>query len=153
MRPGSMLADSREIYQEGLVIPPVRQVAAGVDNDEITSILLANVRTPAVRLGDLRAQIAANHRAGTRLAELAGQRGHDTLRAAFTNVETSQRLTDTVPLALGQTTEVSAQGQGQGTMNNLIIGGADWSYYETRGGGQGASRAAPGASGRHVGIV
>ncbi len=115
---------------------------------------------PAVRLGDLRAQIAANRRASTRPAELAGQRGHDMLRAAFTNVETSQRLTETVPLALGQArpsqaTEVSAQGQdqGQGTMNNLIIGGADWSQYETRGGGQGASRAAPGASCRHVGMT
>ena len=38
--------------------------------------------------------------------------------------------------------------QGQGTMNNLIIGGADWTYYETIGGGQGASPDGPGPVGR-----
>jgi N-methylhydantoinase B len=37
-------------------------------------------------------------------------------------------------------------------MNNLIIGGPDWTYYETIGGGQGASRSGPGASGVHVGM-
>src|SRR4029077_17328270 len=41
---------------------------------------------------------------------------------------------------------------GQGTMNNVIIGGADWTYYETIGGGQGASSTGPGASGVHVGM-
>jgi N-methylhydantoinase B len=37
-------------------------------------------------------------------------------------------------------------------MNNLIIGGVDWTYYETIGGGQGASRSGPGPSGVHVGM-
>src|SRR4029077_9299532 len=40
----------------------------------------------------------------------------------------------------------------QGTMNNLIIGGVDWTYYETIGGGQGASRSGPRPSGGHVGM-
>jgi N-methylhydantoinase B len=66
------------------------------------------------------------------------------------NVETSQRIADTVLLALGQAVEVPAQGQG--TMNNLVIGGEGWTYYETIGGGQGASRAGPGPSGVHVGM-
>ena len=66
------------------------------------------------------------------------------------NVETSQRVADTVLLALAQAVELPAQGQG--TMNNLIIGGAGWTYYETIGGGQGASAAGPGASGVHVGM-
>ena len=55
------------------------------------------------------------------------------------NVETSQRLADIVLEALGQAVDLPAAGQG--TMNNVIIGGADWTYYETIGGGQGASRA------------
>ena len=38
--------------------------------------------------------------------------------------------------------------QGQGTMNNLIIGGRGWTYYETIGGGQGASASGPGPVGR-----
>jgi N-methylhydantoinase B len=66
------------------------------------------------------------------------------------NVETSQRIADVVLAALGQAVELPAAGQG--TMNNLIIGGTDWTYYETIGGGQGASRAGPGPSGVHVGM-
>ena len=42
--------------------------------------------------------------------------------------------------------------QGQGTMNNVTFGGPGWTYYETIGGGQGASRAANGPSGVHVGM-
>jgi N-methylhydantoinase B len=66
------------------------------------------------------------------------------------NVETSQRIADTVLLALGQAVDLPAQGQG--TMNNLIIGGRGWTYYETIGGGQGASAAGDGPSGVHVGM-
>jgi N-methylhydantoinase B len=66
------------------------------------------------------------------------------------NVETSQRVADTVLWALGQAVELPAQGQG--TMNNLIIGGPGWTYYETIGGGQGASASGPGPSGVHVGM-
>jgi N-methylhydantoinase B len=66
------------------------------------------------------------------------------------NVETSQRIADTVLLALSQAVDLPAQGQG--TMNNLVMGGPGWTYYETIGGGQGASRHADGPSGVHVGM-
>jgi N-methylhydantoinase B len=66
------------------------------------------------------------------------------------NVETSQRIADTVLLALAQAAAVSAQGQG--TMNNVVIGSSDWTYYETLGGGQGASDRGDGPSGVHVGM-
>jgi N-methylhydantoinase B len=66
------------------------------------------------------------------------------------NVETSQRIADTVLLALAQATDVPAQGQG--TMNNVVIGSSSWTYYETLGGGQGASRLGDGPSGVHVGM-
>jgi len=66
------------------------------------------------------------------------------------NVETSSRVADLVLCAFGRA-------QGQGTMNNLTLGGADpsgaragFSYYETLGGGQGACRDADGPSGVHV---
>ncbi|MEA2272065.1 MAG: N-methylhydantoinase [Solirubrobacteraceae bacterium] len=270
MRPGSMPADSREIYQEGLVIPPVRIVRGGEPVSEVVDLILANVRTPDVRRGDLRAQLAANHVAQERLAELIGRRSEEVVLAAFAeviayaerrardaisqlpdgtyaaegeiegdgvsdedvplratvtiagdemridfegtsqqvagnvncplavtrsacyfalrvalpadvpanagtysavtidaaeglvvnarrpaavvagNVETSQRIADTVLLALGQATELPAQGQG--TMNNMVIGGNGWTYYETIGGGQGASARGPGPSGVHVGM-
>ena len=66
------------------------------------------------------------------------------------NVETSQRIADTVLLALAQAADVPAQGQG--TMNNLVIGTPRWTYYETLGGGQGASSRGDGPSGVHVGM-
>jgi N-methylhydantoinase B len=66
------------------------------------------------------------------------------------NVETSQRIADTVLLALAQAADVPAQGQG--TMNNVVIGTSDWTYYETLGGGQGASTRGGGPSGVHVGM-
>ncbi len=270
MRPGSMPADSREVYQEGLVIPPVRLVAGGEVVADTLALLLANVRTPEVRRGDLRAQLAANGLGERRLGELVQRRGRDVVEAACEdvlryaerrtrevlgeladgehaargeiegdgtldedipirvrvvlegdaltvdfegtagqvegnvncplavtrsacyfalrvllpgdvpanagtyaplsirapegslvnarrpaavvagNVETSQRIADTVLLALAGLTSVPAQGQG--TMNNLVIGGPGWTYYETIGGGQGASSSGPGPSGVHVGM-
>jgi N-methylhydantoinase B len=59
------------------------------------------------------------------------------------NVETSSRVADLVLSAFGHA-------QGQGTMNNLTLGSAGFSYYETLGGGQGACADADGPSGVHV---
>jgi N-methylhydantoinase B len=262
--PGSMPAGSTEIWQEGLILPPVRL------DDEVLAVLLANVRTPILRNGDLQAQIAANRLAERRLGELLERRGSELVAATFDeviayaerrareaigrlpdgryeaasevegdgvvdsdlpicvavtiagdrieldfegtsgaaagnvncplavtraactfavkvalgadvpvnagtyatvairapegclidarapsavvagNVETSQRIADTVLLALAQAADVPAQGQG--TMNNVVIGTSRWTYYETLGGGQGASSRGPGPSGVHVGM-
>jgi N-methylhydantoinase B len=67
------------------------------------------------------------------------------------NVETSQRIADVLFLALARA-GVPVPAQGQGTMNNVTFGGPGWTYYETIGGGQGASRGADGPSGVHVGM-
>ena len=270
--PGSMPSDSRSVFEEGLVIPPVRLVREGRLADDVLDLILANVRTPAIRRGDLRAQLAANQLAQVRLAELAArpaspalqigyeevlryaerltrealralpdgvadaqgelegdgvsdsdvpirvrvELGGDALRVDFAgtaaavpgnvncplavtrsaccfalrvltgpdvpanagayaplevrapagslvnaqapsavvagNVETSQRIADTVLLALSQLVD-GLSAQGQGTMNNVVIGGAGWTYYETIGGGQGAGPRGPGDSGVHVGMT
>jgi N-methylhydantoinase B len=76
--PGSYGAVT-EIYGEGLRIPPVRLYRDGKPDPAIEAIIFANVRTPAERLGDLRAQVAANGRAAQRLSELAAKYGTDTL--------------------------------------------------------------------------
>jgi N-methylhydantoinase B len=271
MSPGSMPAGSRDIWQEGLVIPPTRLARDGAVDAGLLDLLLANVRTPDVRRGDLRAQLAAGRIAEARLAELVERRGRELVETAFSevlayterrtreaiaalpdgtyaargeiegdgvvdadipiavsvevagdalridfagtadqvagnvncplavtrsaclfalrvllprdvpanagtfapvtiaapegslvnarrpaavvagNVETSQRIADTVLLALAQAVDLPAQGQG--TMNNLIIGGSGWTYYETIAGGQGASATGPGPSGVHVGMT
>jgi N-methylhydantoinase B len=64
------------------------------------------------------------------------------------NVETASRISDVVISALAQTEPVIAQGQG--TLNNVSFGNNQFTYYETIGGGQGASERGPGLSGAHV---
>jgi len=268
MRPGSMPPGARELLQEGLVIPPVRLIAGGEPTADTWALLLANMRLPDERRGDLDAQIASLRLGERRLVEIVGRYGAATVRGAFDdmlayaerrtrealarvpdgtyraedvlegdglsdadipirvavevsgdrisidfagtspavpgnvncpfavtraaclfalrvllpadvamnagvaapltvvappgclvdarppsavaagNVETSCRVADVVLSALGQAVELPAQGQG--TMNNVVLGGAGWSMYETIGGGQGASAAGPGPSGVHV---
>ena len=272
MRPGSMPSDSREIYQEGIVIPPVRLVHGGEYVQDVLDLLLANVRTPDIRRGDLRAQIAANNIAEERVRELTERRGRETVLTAFEevvtyaekrtreairdlpdgehsaedfmegdgvtdedipiratvtvegdsmtmdltrtadavagnincplpvtrsacffalrvllpkdipanagtyvpleietrkgslvdatypsavvagNVETSNRIADTVLAALSGFAPERVPAQGQGTMNNVIIGDPGWTYYETIGGGQGAGAGGHGPSGVHIGM-
>ena len=74
MSPGSMPV-AREIYQEGVVIPPIRLVRSGRIVEDVMALLLANVRTPEEREGDLTAQISANRVAETRLRELVTRYG------------------------------------------------------------------------------
>jgi N-methylhydantoinase B len=79
MASGSM-AIAREIYQEGLIIPPVKLVERGVLNRPLYDLLLSNVRTPVERAGDLSAQLAANQRGAQRLADLIAAHGVDEVR-------------------------------------------------------------------------
>ena len=264
IQPGSMPAGSTEIWQEGVIVPPV------LLTDDVVRLVLANVRTPRIRQGDLAAQAAAGGLADERLRELDARHGLELVLAAFDevtayaerrareairrlpdgrytaesevegdgvvdddlplrvavsvvgdsieidfegtagaacgnvncplsvtrsaslfavktllpadvpanagayapvtvrapegslvnarrpsavvagNVETSQRIADTVLLALAQVADLPAQGQG--TMNNVVLGTSGWTYYETIGGGQGASSHGPGPSGVHVGM-
>lgn len=271
MSPGSMPQGATELVQEGLVLPPVRLVRGGVMDEELLALVLANVRTPEERRGDLAAQRAscaagaagwcaliarhgratveqagaslldyAERRAVARLTPLDGatsaaedwlegdgvserevplrvalrvQAGRLHLDFAGTspmvagnvncpiqvtraaalfvlrslldddvptndgiaraihittpddccvaakapaavaagNVEMSQRLTDLLFAALAAA-GVEVPAQGQGTMNNVTFGGCGWTFYETLGGGQGASAKGIGPSGVHVGM-
>lgn len=271
MSPGSMPQGATELVQEGIILPPVRLVKQGVLDEELLRLVLANVRTPAERRGDLRAQIAAceagaagwlslieregaarvntavdavlaytERLARVRVAELGDIKGSardalegdgvsdndvevrvtlsvakGLLKLDFTgssavvagnvncpasvtraaavfvlrslmhhdiptndgiaraleliipadsalnakwpaavaagNVEMSQRITDTIFAALASA-GVNVPAQGQGTMNNVTFGGRGWTFYETLGGGQGATAGADGPSGVHVGM-
>ena len=271
MSPGSMPQGATELVQEGLVLPPIRLVRRGVLDADVLALVLANVRTPEERHGDLRAQLAACtvgadgvraliaregmarvREAGVALMDYAERSAraviatlgsctgravdalegdgvsddpvpvavavdvHDgrlrfnfagtapqvrgnvncpiavtraaavfvmrTLMAddvptndgiaravevvaepgsavharwpaavAAGNVEMSQRIADTMFGALADA-GVDVPANGQGTMNNVTFGGAGWTFYETLGGGQGASRRGPGPSAVHVGM-
>jgi N-methylhydantoinase B len=75
--PGSMPADSRELGEEGIVIPPTRL------DEELLERLLTRMRNPDERRGDLRAQLAAHHLAARRVAELTARHGRERVVAAM----------------------------------------------------------------------
>jgi N-methylhydantoinase B len=75
--PASLPAWSTDLYQEGLVVPPVRLTG------EVATLLLANMRNPEERRGDLRAQLAALRLADQRIDELCGRRGAERVVAAM----------------------------------------------------------------------
>jgi N-methylhydantoinase B/oxoprolinase/acetone carboxylase alpha subunit len=92
MSPGSMPL-AREVYQEGLIIPPVHLVRRGTVAGDVLALLLANVRTPEEREGDLTAQIAANRVGEARLRQIVGRYGR---RAVFRYATAAQDYTERV---------------------------------------------------------
>ena len=90
--PGSM-GPCREIYQEGIRIPPVRIMRAGTLDRDVLALVLYNVRTPAEREGDLTSQIGACRVGEQRLRELLGKYGEGKLRNAIASLlDHSERL-------------------------------------------------------------
>jgi N-methylhydantoinase B len=79
--PGSM-GLCREIYQEGLRIPPVRIVRSGKMHPDILAMLLNNVRTPTEREGDISAQVAACNTGAARLNEVCTRYGVERAKTA-----------------------------------------------------------------------
>ena len=76
MTPGS-LPLSTELYQEGLVLPPIKLARSGRVNQEIIQIICRNSRTPEERKGDLAAQIASIKVGEKRLREVVESYGID----------------------------------------------------------------------------
>jgi len=74
MTPGSMPL-ATELFQEGLIIPPLKLYSRGRMNRAVFDLLLSNVRTPDERRGDLLAQIAANEIGRVRLEEAVARFG------------------------------------------------------------------------------
>ena len=90
--PGSYGAVT-EIYGEGLRLPPLRLMSKGHMNEDLEKVILANVRTPDERKGDLGAQLAATLRACERLVDLAKVHGAERLKAYMAEVmDYSERL-------------------------------------------------------------
>jgi N-methylhydantoinase B len=90
--PGSYGAVT-EIFGEGLRLPPVRLISAGALDVDLEKVILANVRTPDERKGDLGAQLAATRRAGERLNALARRYGSaELIRYMAQVMDYSERL-------------------------------------------------------------
>jgi N-methylhydantoinase B len=268
--PGSMPSQSKTLDEEGVVLKPVKLLIKGVENQDVISIVKDKMRNPKERLGDLRAQIAANEIGAKRFLFFLDKYGEeqyiefvdailkyseirvrkaignipngiyssedvmdddgisdkpvnikvsvevkdDQVKIDFKgtdsqtqgninspysvalssvyyvlrcitdfdtppnegcirpydiripsgtllnpnppaavsagNVETSQRIVDVLFLALKDALPEKVPAQSQGTMNNLLIGSSEFTYYETIAGGEGALSFRDGQSGIHT---
>lgn len=90
MTPGSM-PPSEEVYQEGVIIPPLRLFAAGRRNEELFELILRNVRTPEERRADFDAQVGALRTGERRLRALFERYG---ARAVTSAMRALQRYTE-----------------------------------------------------------
>ncbi len=79
MTPGSMSPEATELFQEGLILPPLKLFEAGSPVEAIFEIIRANSRLPDQALGDLWAGVAALRLGERRLRELCGKHGRSTL--------------------------------------------------------------------------
>ena len=93
MSPGSMPL-STELFQEGIIIPPIKLVEAGRRNEAVLQLILRNVRTPEEREGDLAAQLAAHNSGMKRLLEIVRRYGLDeVLQQSHHLIAYAERLT------------------------------------------------------------
>jgi len=76
---GRVASDNREVYEEGLFIPPLKLYDAGILNEAVLNLIRWNVRTPEEVTGDIRSQVAANHVCAQRIIEMMQDEGLDTL--------------------------------------------------------------------------
>jgi N-methylhydantoinase B len=74
-------ADSREVFEEGIRIPPMLLIKAGQLNEELMTVYRANLRIPQQVVGDLMAQVAAGRTAGHQLVEVTREAGLSELGA------------------------------------------------------------------------
>jgi N-methylhydantoinase B len=81
--PGGFSTRATEVQQEGLRLPPVRLFREGVMQDDILSIVLANIRVPEERIGDIKAQVAALTVGEKRLTALLDRYGEETVSACI----------------------------------------------------------------------
>jgi N-methylhydantoinase B len=76
---GRVASDNRQVYEEGIFIPPLKLYEAGILNESVLNLIRWNVRTPEEVTGDLRSQVAANHVCAQKVIEMLEDEGLDTL--------------------------------------------------------------------------
>jgi N-methylhydantoinase B len=84
---GSWTSDSTEIYQEGLIFTPIKLFEKGKIIPQVVDIIRANVRTPAMTLGDMEAHAASLRVGAKRIEELCNKYGVDTVLNAIDRIQ------------------------------------------------------------------
>ena len=108
--PGTEGADNRQLFAEGLVLPPVRLETAAGPVEDLWAVIAANVRDPVATLADLRAQAAACRVGQRRLLELCERWGSATLGAAFRAAQAHAERRTRAALAALADGEAEAEG-------------------------------------------
>ena len=123
LRPGSISPDATDIFQEGIIIPPTKLIAAGVVNTATLSIFYRNSRFPRAAQGDTRALMASVELGTTRMAEIAARFGADVLADALrqlferTRETVRERLRQTFAVGTHRFTDrIDGDGHGSGTL-------------------------------------
>ncbi len=100
MTPGS-LPLSTELYQEGIIVPPVKLIEGGERNEGVLKLIAANSRAPDERMGDLEAQLASHRVGERRLLALVDAHGTDRLEEhAVALMNRSRRMTERLILQI-----------------------------------------------------
>ncbi|MEK7210856.1 MAG: hydantoinase B/oxoprolinase family protein, partial [Candidatus Binatota bacterium] len=81
--PGSCWSQAREIFQEGLHLPPIKYVSGFQPSRDIEAILGANSRTPELVIGDLRGQVGAARLGERRFQEMMERYGKQTILGCY----------------------------------------------------------------------
>lgn len=121
---GSINPDARTIYEEGLVVPPVKIVEGGRLRDDILRLYLANVKYPEASEGDLRAQLAALRVGASRVRELMDRYGRGAVREGWArSIEYARELASSEisswPEGTYRASDVLEVGPGEGDMVNI----------------------------------
>jgi N-methylhydantoinase B len=123
MRPGSLSPDCTDIFQEGIIVPPVRVARGGVVAEELLRVFFRNSRFPEMVKGDTRASMAAIRLGERRLSELFQRFGRARTCDAFdqliaeTETALRARLKELLPEGSHRFTDrIDGDGQGSGTV-------------------------------------
>ena len=121
MRPGSISSDCVDIYQEGVIVPPVKLIDRGRVAEDLLRLFSRNSRFPEMILGDVRALMAATNLAKRRVEEACGRFGNGCLADAFDQLiertarNVRSRMKELFPEGIYRTTEtLDSDGQGNG---------------------------------------
>ncbi|GAA2591579.1 hydantoinase B/oxoprolinase family protein [Dactylosporangium fulvum] len=87
MAPGSVPGGARDVFAEGLRIPPSRWMISGQENHEVLDYILSNVRLPDIELSDMRAQVASLMTGRARVGELCAKFGVEAVLEAMDEIK------------------------------------------------------------------
>jgi N-methylhydantoinase B len=120
--PGSMPSDSKELAEEGLIIPPVKLVESGRIADEVLTWIMGHVRTPKTTMGDLKAQVAANNMGERRAIEVVERYGVEVFEDAVDEVMSisERRLRKRIMEIPDYESEAEDYLEGSGTSNKPV---------------------------------